>query len=343
MSVRLKRAAAKLFAPVGAFRAYGTLNKAADRQLLLLGYHRILPLTDDVGHAGDAELISATPEEFAWQVRYVCKRFEPVTFTQIADHFEGLGSLPPRAVAITFDDGFDDVFDYALPVLERAGAPATVFISTGYVDSRQPFWFDLVAWIALNAPQGTELVQTGDTQIMADGIGEERRATAYRVLKWMKSCSEQEREAALGSILEQFADLAASGAIRLGKALTWPQVAELSRRGIEIGSHTVSHPCLARLDQKTLERELQHSKSDLEAHTRMRVSALAYPFGGAQAFDRNVIATAKRVGYRVATTYIPGVNELERAEPFTLLRQHVERNTSRSEFEALVHMPAVFH
>ena len=113
---------------------------------MLLGYHRVMPLDRcAAAHVGDIELVSATPEEFAWQLEYLARRFEPVTFDEIARAMAGEVTLPARAVAISFDDGFQDLHEHAWPALRRAGMPATVFVCTDYVDSGAPFWFDLVA------------------------------------------------------------------------------------------------------------------------------------------------------------------------------------------------------
>jgi len=342
MSVRVKRVAANLFAQLRIFRAYSALKPRSNHELLLLGYHRILPLGDGIEYDGDVELVSATPEEFAWQVDYIRRRFNPVTFDDIADCFDGRQQLPPRAIAITFDDGFSDVYEYAFPILRRAGVPATVFVSTDYVDQPEPFWFDLVAWIVANAPADTEFV-IGDLQTNpACGSPLARSVAAVEILRWLKNCSEPERQAAVKSIFEKLPNLTLKGIERLGRALTWDQIREMASAGIEFGSHTLSHRCLAKLSQAELEHELLASRDRLEEKLSLPVTALAYPFGGPTAYNDNVIATARRFGYRVCTTYIPGINSLEVADRFALRRQNVERYTSRPYFEAIVNAPRWF-
>jgi peptidoglycan/xylan/chitin deacetylase (PgdA/CDA1 family) len=340
MSVRVKKTAAALLASSGVLRLGAVAATFRRDRLLLLAYHRVMPI--DSAHRGDLELVSATPEEFEWQIAYLRRHFEPVTFAQIANALDGDGKLPKRAVAVTFDDGFADVYEHAFPVLQRLDTPATVFVSTGNIDERQPFWFDLVAWIIMRAPPDSIRLAV-HMQTLPSGAGEtERRSAAVKALKWLKNCDEAERARAVTSLCEQFPDVVASGRQQLGRALTWDEIREMARGGIEFGSHTVSHCCLTKVTAERLDHELVHSKGRLEAELSMPIAALAYPFGGTAAFNDDVIAAAQRTGYRIATSYMPGINELDSVNRFALLRQNVERDTSRAYFQALVHVPELF-
>lgn len=339
MSVKLKRLVAQTLAPIGAFRVCGALKSLAGGKLLLLGYHRVLPAPNEQEHAGDVELVSATPEQFEWQMRYLAERFEPVNFAQIAAAFEGGTALPKRAVTVTFDDGFYDLHAYALPVLRQTGMSATVFVATDFVDNGGTFWFDHVAWVLRNVGPRALPLPDSIRPLAQDSSEAGLRRTIAAMLKWLKNCAEAERGAYVARIRTEFPAPPSAG---LGRALTWSEVREMSVAGVEFGSHTVSHRCLARLSGDELEHELGYSKKRIEDETGKAVAALAYPFGGHAAFNEEVIAVARRVGYRIAATYIPGVNTLRTADRFTLLRQHVERDTSRAYFEAIANLPEVF-
>ncbi len=340
MSVRLKRTAAAVLAPSGVFRLGGAAKTLVRDQLLLVGYHRVMPV--EAMHRGDVELVSATPEEFAWQMEYLRKRFEPVTFAQIADAMDGGRALPKRAVAVTFDDGFADLYEHAFPILRRFGMPATVFVSTDYVDRPQPFWFDLVAWLIMEVPPGSIRLTPKHKAVPVSDSDADRRAAVVKTLKWLKNCDESDRAAVVAALREQFPAEVATGEALLGRALTWAEIREMAAGGVEFGSHTVSHCCLTKVSPEQLEHELVDSKARLEQQLGTPIAALAYPFGGRAAFNDAVIGVAQRAGYRVATSYIPGVNHLATAKRFALLRQHVERNTSRSYFEAIVNAPELF-
>ena len=339
MSVRLKRFAARTLAPIGAFRVCRALQSSADSKLLLLGYHRVLPKADDHEHLGDIELVSATPESFEWQMRYLAKRFEPVSFAQIAASLDGGPPLPKRAVTVTFDDGFYDLHAYALPVLKRTGMSATVFVSTDYVDNGGVFWFDHVAWTLRNAAPGSLRLPEPILPLARDTSAAGVRRTTVALLKWLKSCDEQSRKDYVDRLRAEFPT---PPEVVLGRALSWPEIREMSAAGVEFGSHTVTHRRLAGLSASELQYELGHSKQRLEQELGKPITALAYPFGGRNAFDEQVVAIARQLGYRIATTYMPGVNRVRSIDRFALVRQHVERDTSRAYFEAIVSVPEVF-
>lgn len=335
-------AVATVLAHTGLCRTWRRIMPRSDGRLLLIGHHRIRPLDNEADHRGDVELVSATPREFAWQVEYLCRHFEPVSCRQIADALDGKATLPRDAVAITFDDGYADFMQFALPILQRAGAPATVFVATDYVSNREPYWFDLVSSVLRMAP-----VESVHLPPFTGGLprenGEDSRARAsYEVLAYLKSCPDEARISFLQSLLTAYPDLVRAASEGLGRALTWDQMRELHASGVEIGAHTSSHPCLARLQEAKLHRELEIPKKLIEAELGVECPSMAYPFGGRSSFSEQVLSAVARVGYRVGITYLPGVNSLARNARYTLVRQHVERYTSRAQFEVAVNLPEYF-
>ena len=105
--------------------------------------------------------------------------------------------------------------------------------------------------------------------------------------------------------------------------LTWFELLELERRGIEIGSHTVSHRDLRALSDRELRHELVASRRTLEHRLRHPVRWLAYPFGG---HDGRVVAAARRAGYALAVTTVGGTGQ-DRAQPLRLRRLSITSTT----------------
>lgn len=310
--------------------------------MLLIGHHRVLPVEDETRHPGDIELVSATPEQFAWQVEYLCRHFEPVSCRQVADALDGRSSLPRNAVAITFDDGYADFMDHALPVLQRAKAPATVFVATDYVASREPYWFDLVSSVLRTAPPRAIPSPTGGDGLPADDSAEARARASYLVLAYLKNCADAERLAFLQALVTEQPDMVRAAAEGLGRALTWDQARQLHAAGIEVGAHSASHPCLAQLEKAKLRRELEAPKQLIERELGVECPSIAYPFGGGKSYSDTVLRAVAEAGYRVGVTYQPGVNELSRASRYVLRRQHVERYTTRAQFDVAVNLPEYF-
>jgi len=342
MSVRLKRAAAAVLAPTGALQLYRRAFPRSRSKLLFLGHHRVMPLPDEYGHQGDVELVSATPAEFAWQVEYLARHFEPVTCRDVIAALRGNRSLPRNAVAVTFDDGFSDLYEYAMPILERARVPATVFIPTDYVDSGEPLWFDLIAYILMNVDVRSVAVPLAAKELPESDDVQSRRKAIKSILAWLKICPDAERLAFIAYTQTAFPEVVAAGTAALGRALNWNEIREMSARGVEFGAHSASHPCLTRISDEALRREMVLPKKALEEHLGIAVESMAYPFGGRNSFSPAVAAAARAAGYQVGVSYLPGINTLPFADSFALLRQHIERDTTRSYFKAVVNAPEVF-
>jgi len=192
---------------------------------IVLCYHAISPSWDAA--------LSVTPAAFARQIAFVIEHgWTPVTFAQASR-----GAAGPRTVAITFDDAFASVRRYAVSVLERYGAPATVFAPTSCLDSGSPLAWDGTAhW--LQTPHAAEL-----------------------------------------------------------EPMSWDDLRGLAGDGWEIGSHTVSHPHLTRLEPAQLAEELAVSRQIVQERIGRPCDTIAYPYGDAGA--REFIA-AQAAGYSAA-------------------------------------------
>jgi peptidoglycan/xylan/chitin deacetylase (PgdA/CDA1 family) len=338
LGARVKQTAAAILASTGAFRVGGLLASRVANGFLSLAYHRVIPRV--AGHVGDVELVSATTADFTWQMEYVARRFEPVTFATIADALDGRRSLPKRAIVVTFDDGFSDAYQHAFPVLRRLGMPATVFVSTDYADRALPFWFDLVAWTIMIAPVGPLPFNPLGAPLAIPSSERDRREAAQTLLTRLKRCPESDRVAAVSGFQNLLSEL--NDGRGLGRGLSWDEMREMAAGGIEFGSHTTSHCSLTSVSAEKLDYELRQSRKRLEEELGTQVTAVAYPFGGANSFNNAVIDGVRRAGYRLAVSYLSGVNSLASPQRYALRRQHVELGTSHSYFEAIVNAPRLF-
>jgi peptidoglycan/xylan/chitin deacetylase (PgdA/CDA1 family) len=126
------------------------------------------------------------------------------------------------------------------------------------------------------------------------------------------------------------------------RAMSWDNVREMSANGMEIGSHTLSHPILSRLSADEIWTEVDESRKAIEARTGKECNSLAYPNGGAEDMNEAVFEAVGRSGYRYACSYIPGTNIHRKLSVYSLKRLHVERYTGRAEFAAMLALPEIF-
>jgi peptidoglycan/xylan/chitin deacetylase (PgdA/CDA1 family) len=276
-------------------RIGGTLlsrrGKAAS--LLVMIYHRVLRTPDP--------MLPSEPDAgvFAAQMDLVGRHFNVLPLREAAARL-ARGALPPRAVAISFDDGYANNCDVALPILAARRLPATVFIAAGFLNGGRMF-NDTVIEAVRRAPPELDLRPQGLEHFHLRDVPARLRA----VDAILANCKYLPPEKRLRC--------AAAITARVGAALpddlmmTDAQVVRLSRAGIEIGAHTMNHPILARIDSETARREICASKQRLEDLTGGAVTSFAYPNGKpAQDYNHSHVALVREAGFDVALTTVWG-------------------------------------
>lgn len=341
--MRKKEYLAKAAAMTGMHGLLSFLRGLKSGELPILAYHRVCDIGNEAEFPFDPDLVSASSAAFAWQMNYLKERYHPITFQLLLNVLDGKEQLPRRPVIVTFDDGYDDNYLNAFPVLRSLDMPATIFVSTGYVGSSKPFWFDLVAHILHNAPNGVLTVKELKLTLSMGSGADSRHAAAASLVAELKRVSNAQRLDVLGWLEHEYAGSMKTGDFRLSRPLDWNQIREMSAAGIEFGSHTVSHPILSRLDDAELKRELTESRRRLEQELGKTAPVLAYPVGGPEEFNDKVVRGAVSAGYRLGVSYMPGMNRLGSMDRFRLRRQHVERYVSNAYFSGLLSLPEIFH
>lgn len=227
------------------------------------------------------------------------------------------GRLPARAAAITFDDGYRDNHDVALPILQRHGLNASFFIATGFLDGGR-MWNDTVIEVVRRhlgptlALDGAPLAALGALDLSS---WDARRATLERLLQHFKYLPLAERQEGVDQLL-------ARSGVRAPTDLMMDsdQVRALRRAGMVLGGHTVHHPILARLDEAKARQEMGEGKRQLESLLGEPVSLFAYPNGRPNKDYGAVHARlARELGFSAAVTTAPGSARAE-DDPFQLPR-----------------------
>jgi peptidoglycan/xylan/chitin deacetylase (PgdA/CDA1 family) len=316
------------------------LLRTGNKDLLpILAYHRVLDEPAGL-FPFDEQVVSATPGDFRNQMRFVRDNFEVVSFDDL-HRFETAGRpWPRRALIITFDDGYRDNYTNAFPILKELGLKATIFLATGHIGSGKPFWWDSVAFLVKNTRLTEIPLPTGPRLPSLNG-NQSRREAIDILLGWLKKAPEAEKNrllAALPAILK----VEVPAKLVRGTHLNWDEVREMSREGIEFGSHTVTHPVLANVSEKQLEIELSQSKRTIEARIGKEVLAFAYPVGG-RSFVRRTQEAVSRCGYRFAVSYLCGIARQMIGDRFALPRIHVEAKQSLNLFKANLMFPSLMN
>lgn len=277
------------------------------QRLTILIYHRVLPAPDPLR---PAEPVAAT---FAWQMELVASLFNVLPLDEAVKRLQE-GTLPARAAAVSFDDGYADNATEALPTLQRVGVPATFFIATGFLNGGRMF-NDTVIEVVRRLPAGThDFSDLGlGPRPLQDTAG--RRALIRELLPRFKYATPAQRETALAELTNRCPEPLPDDLM-----MTDDQVRALDRAGMTLGAHTVRHPILATLDRDRAREELMVSREMLEALIGRPVTLFAYPNGRmGDDYDARDVSLAREAGFRAAVSTHPGTAGPE-TDPWQLPR-----------------------
>lgn len=266
----------------------------ARNRLSVLVLHRVLAGPDPLV----PEAIDAA--RFTEMCRWLGAMFNVVPL-DVAMRQLARGELPSRALAITFDDGYADNHDVALPILNHFGMPATVFVTTGFLDGGC-MWNDVIIESLRRTRQlktdlGQLLPPGADCHFMLDTPAQRRHALD-RVIDAVKYLEPDQRLSTVRRLAEHLeVDIPTDLMMRSD------QVVALHRGGLQVGAHTVSHPILTRIGRDAALGEMRDSKLHLERLLGEPVPLFAYPNGRPGVdFDDTSVALARQAGFEAAVT-----------------------------------------
>ncbi len=276
-------------------------------KLSILIFHRVRRSIDPIC-PGEVDALT-----FEWQMKLVAQYFNVLPLSK-AIPLMASNSLPAASLCITFDDGYADNVEVALPILQKFGLTATFFVSTGYLDGGR-MWNDTAIEAIRSMPKGLlDLSESGLGQYSLDSWSD-RQECLQKVIVRIKHLPQAQRLL----LTNQLAALLPNS-LPTDLMMTSEQVRELSLAGMDIGGHTISHPILATLEWDEAKREILGGKEQLEAIIGKPVDLFAYPNGkpGHDYLSEHV-ALVRELGFRGAVSTEPGVSSCK-TDPYQLRR-----------------------
>lgn len=268
------------------------------KKLAVLRYHAVC--NPDRAYA--SPWISVTPEGFRNQIRYLSKHYPILDLDEAVARIQSGKNLPDNALAITFDDGYQDNFA-AAQILKAYGATATFFITTNCIDDREVFWVSelryLLSKTRLNFFRLS--VRDKDEGFNLEGLGA-RVAAISKLTRIVKSCTIPERESLRVALREMLSDV---GPLCEGQPLMLSQkeIEEMIVDGMKMGGHTLTHCNLPSAGIDAAREEISQCRRDLEKRFNTSVTTFAYPNGGANAyFNEEIKMLVKEAGFHSAWT-----------------------------------------
>jgi peptidoglycan/xylan/chitin deacetylase (PgdA/CDA1 family) len=279
--------------------ATASLAALAGPRLAILTFHRVHPKPDALFPS------EVDVRQFTTLMKAVARAFKVLPLRE-ATRLAREGRLPARALAITFDDGYADNQEQALPVLQQLSLPATFFVATGFLNGGR-MWNDTV----IETVRHCALPQLDLTSLDA-GLGclplstlPQRRAAIERILPFVKYKSLEARE----PVLEQLHRAAGQPRLPQDLMMRSDQVLALHAAGMEIGGHTVNHPILTELTDAQADQEIRQGRESLQALIGGPVLTFAYPNGRpGRDYAARHVGMVREAGFEAAVTTAVGVS-----------------------------------
>lgn len=294
--------------------------------LIVLTYHRIAEPHADPFYD---RVISATPESFQRQVEWLHTHVHLLSLNELIQRLESRSPWRELAVMLTFDDGYRDNFDVAVPILRKWHVPATFFIPTAFLEWPRLPWWDHIAYV-LKKTEMRQLVlartpNSSTPPLVIDLTTTSRSKATMTVIRAV--LDETIADASwfvnqLGARAEVNVHSEESASALF---MSWDHVRQLADADpdLAIGSHAHSHSKLAALDGVSQHEELAGSKHMLETRLGREITALAYPYGWPGTYTPHTKSLAAEAGYRLAFASREAANRLGTLDPYDIGRLSV--------------------
>lgn len=299
---QVKAVGAALLAAAGGDRLLGRLQGSPGR-LLVLGYHRVVENFDESARSSIPPMLVSTAMLEA-QLDWAGRRYRFVSLDELQARLASGAPIERPLAAVTFDDGYADVYEHAVPLLARKGIPSAMFVVSDLVGTERLQIYDelyLLMARALRAPgfraaEFLRAVAARGVRVPAEGVAV--FDDAFTAMRAFFTTLSQSAIAEVIDVLRGYAGVGAGDLASL-RALSWEEMAAMHRGGIAIGSHTRRHVILPAESPAVVDDELAVSRARLEAALGAPVRHFAYPDGQ---FTPAVVRAVARAGYSMAVT-----------------------------------------
>jgi len=311
----MKQLLSLLFAALGVHLIARWVHR---KELLILLYHGI---DDRVGpRLFNYRGKFMARRTFTKQLRYLQRHYTILPLDEALERLDR-GTLPLHALALTFDDGYRNNAQAGGEVLAKLGIPATFFITTNFVEKKEPLWVDRL-----------EYILDHDSRYQDYGVQELIALDAKKRLE-LKKIHPIERDKVLDALSNEagvsfpnFKDDREQYA-----PMSWLEAARLCAAGHAIGAHTKSHPILSHLTREQAREEIEGSQAAIRASVSCESKVFCYPHGNPTDFTEETKALVRHAGFTAALSTIPGYNTAQ-TDRFALRRYSLDNFPTYPEF-----------
>jgi peptidoglycan/xylan/chitin deacetylase (PgdA/CDA1 family) len=294
-------------------------------------YHGVTKESEFPGllnHSG----MQLSASRFAKQMELLRNKYNVIRLLELVDIIKNGRPIPRYSVAITFDDGYENNYTQAFPVLKSYQLPATLFVSTHYIGETDMFWPDRLEAFFNFDECFAKISSSIDKVITSCGA---RRERLESVIDYFKKIPEEQKELLIDE-LEKMCNFDRSHLSSDYRCLTWDQIREMHSSGlVDVGSHTHNHVIMTRLSPNRAREEVSLSKQLLKEHLGIETKLFSYPNGKIDDYNEKTHQILQEQGFDCALSTVEGFNG-QNSPLYELRRIGVHNSYSLVEFESIL-------
>ena len=290
---------------------------------IILMYHRIC--SDEPSDKNNSDYLSVTASNFKEHLKYLKKNYSIVS---INDFLFKKKEIPKKfEIVITFDDGYKDNLNLALPILEELNVPATIYITTKFPEKDTSIWWYELKEFIENRFENLEFEFENKKYLFLLNNKSKKEKSCNEIINLFKSLDGQKQSNLLSiitknEIRKKYED----------EVMSWSDIKKISNSPlITIGAHTHNHLSLKNLTEESCLEEIKKSKEILENNLNRKILHFSYPFGTKNDADEREFKIVEKLGFKSAVT--TRVDPLYKKNRFSLPRIYIGRNTKNTKLK----------
>ncbi|NIR53123.1 polysaccharide deacetylase family protein [candidate division KSB1 bacterium] len=309
---RIKFFLSAIFYYAAAFHLIRWWNILNGKRVTILTFHRVTAQKEEQDRQG-LPTISISAENFESLIRFLIRHYRIISMREFVNCAIKGVKVPGNSMIISFDDGYKELLENALPVLRQYELPAVLFVPTGAINDGGYFWWDALHALLQTASTGLQFSRqrSSDPAIsnylkMMDTIVAKKQDTRgpaiYQFIDKLQELNAELRERFLDHVFSS-----EKHQPYLPRVMTWHEIEEMSQAGWEIGSHTVNHQFLTSVPGDAALQELTRSKEEVERRLNLEVFCFSYPGGK---YSEEIVRLVQAAGYACACNSDEGLNSI---------------------------------
>ena len=313
----IKRGAFPILKKIQVDRLFRYLNR---KKILILAYHGV---TKREFQIPPWTLILLNT--FEHQIKFIAEKYNIISLKQVVEGMKNGNSLPENPAVITFDDGYKNNLTLALPILQKYRVPATIFLTAGYIGSKEILPLDEV-YLVITHPKNRSPITISEIGLGPLLLDSEEAIlkSYYECVRVLKSFPTKEQKIYLALLKEMLeSDYEKRDIVEEFRLLSHEEIEKLSKSGlIDFGAHTVSHEILTNISLEEAENEIIGSKDIIEKYLDEAITFFAYPNGTEADYNNEHIKFLEENKFICSVTTVPKLNTIK-DNPYRLGRMSI--------------------